>query len=58
MKEYTDLIYVVSSFVALIVFSASFVIYLLTKKINIYLIVLGLIMLGVGFVMKKHLDKN
>ncbi len=59
MKEdYADLIYVVSSLIALIVFAISFVIYLLYKNINIYLVIIGLLMLGVGFVTKKFLDKN
>ena len=59
MKEdYADLIYVVSSLIALIAFAISFVIYLLYKNINVYLVVIGLLMLGVGFVTKKILDKN
>ena len=59
MKEdYADLIYVVSSLIALIVFVISFVTYLLYKNINVYLVVIGLLMLGVGFVTKKFLDKN
>lgn len=58
MKEdYADLIYVVSSLIALIVFAISFVIYLLYKNINVYLVVIGLLMLGVGFITKKSLDK-
>jgi len=58
MKEdYTDLVYVLSSIAAMLVFSTSLVIYLTTKKINIYLVVLGLIMLGVGVIAKRRLDK-
>ncbi len=58
MKEdYTDLVYVLSSVTAMLVFSASLVIYLTTKKINIYLVVLGLIMLGAGVIAKRRLDK-
>lgn len=58
MKEdYADLIYVVSSLIALIVFAISFVIYLLYKNINFYLVITGLLMLGVGFITKKYLDK-
>ena len=58
MKEdYADLIYILSSLVALIVFSVSFVIYLLYKNINIYLVVIGLLMLGVGVITKRRLDK-
>lgn len=58
MKEdHADLIYVVSSLAAMIVFAVSLVIYLLYKNINIYLVVIGLLMLGVGFITKKRLDK-
>ncbi len=58
MKEdYTDLVYVLSSITAMLVFSASLVIYLTTKKINIYLVALGLVMLGVGVIVKRRLDK-
>ncbi len=58
MKEdYAELIYVLSSLAALIVFAISFVIYLLSKNINIYLIGIGLLMLGIGFITKKRLDK-
>ena len=59
MKEdYTDLVYILSSIAAMLVFSASLVIYLTTKKINIYLVALGLIMLGVGFITKRRLDTH
>ena len=59
MKEnYTDLVYILSSLAAMLVFSASLVIYLTTKKINIYLVVLGLVMLGVGVIVKRRLDKS
>ncbi|MDQ3040988.1 MAG: hypothetical protein M3Q78_04665 [Acidobacteriota bacterium] len=58
MKEnYTDLVYILSSLAAMLVFSASLVIYLTTKKINIYLVALGLVMLGVGVIVKRRLDK-
>ncbi len=58
MKEdYTELAYVLSSLTALLVFSASFVIYLLYKEINIYLVALGLVMLCVGVIAKKCLDR-
>lgn len=57
-KNYAELIYVLSSFVALIVFAVSFVIYLLYKSINIYLVVIGLLMLGIGVITKKRLDKT
>ncbi len=52
-----DLIYILSSITAMLVFSASLVIYLTTKKINIYLVALGLVMLGVGVIAKRRLDK-
>ena len=59
MKEdYTDLIYILSSILAMLVFSASLFIYLFYKKINIYLVIVGIVMLGVGFVMKKQIDKS
>ena len=57
-KNYAELIYVLSSFVALIVFAVSFVIYLLYKSINIYLVVIGLLMLGIGIITKNRLDKT
>lgn len=57
-KNYAELIYVLSSFVALIVFAVSFVIYLLYKSINIYLVVIGLLMLGIGIITKNRLDKR
>ncbi len=58
MKEdYTDLVYVLSSITAMLVFSASLVIYLTTKKISIYLVAVGLVMLGAGVIAKRHLDK-
>ena len=57
-KNYAELIYVLSSFVALIVFAVSFVIYLLYKSINIYLVGIGLLMLGIGVITKNRLDKR
>ena len=58
MKEnYTDLVYILSSIAAMLVFGASLIIYLTTKKINIYLAVLGLILLGAGIIAKRRLDK-
>ena len=57
-KNYAELIYVLSSFVALIVFAVSFVIYLLYKSINIYLVVIGLLMFGIGVITKNRLDKR
>lgn len=56
-KNYTDLVYILSSIAAMLVFSASLVIYLTTKKINIYLVAVGLIMLGAGVIAKRRLDK-
>ena len=56
-KDYTDLVYVLSSIAAMLIFSASLVIYLTTKKINIYLVALGLVMLGAGVIAKRRLDK-
>ncbi len=59
MKEdYVDLIYIFSSIAAMIVFSVSLFIYLFYKKINIYLVVFGLLMLGVGFITKKRIDMS
>ncbi len=57
-KDYTDLVYVLSSITAMLVFSASLVIYLTTKKINIYLVALGLVMLGAGVIAKTRLDTH
>ena len=58
MKEnYTDLIYILSSLAAMLVFSAALIVYLTSKKINIYLAALGLIMLGAGVIAKRRLDK-
>lgn len=57
MKEdYIDLAYIFSSIAAMVVFSASLVIYLFYKEINIYLVAFGLLMLGLGFTAKKRLD--
>lgn len=56
-KDYAELIYILSSITAMLVFSASLVIYLTTKKINIYLVVVGLVMLGAGVIAKRRLDK-
>ena len=57
MKEtYADFVYVFSSIAAMIVFSVSLFIYVFYKHINIYLVVFGLLMLGAGFIAKKHLD--
>ena len=59
MKEdYTDLIYVISSILAMLVFSVSLFIYLFYKQINIYLVIVGLLMLGIGFITKKQIDKS
>ncbi len=55
-KDYTDLVYVLSSLTAMLVFSVSLVIYLTTKQINIYLVALGLVMLGAGIIAKRRLD--
>ncbi len=58
MKEhYTELAYVLSSLIALLVFSASFVIYFLYKEINVYLVALGLVMLCAGVIAKRRLDR-
>lgn len=57
MKEdYTDLIYIISSIAAMLVFSVSLFLYLFYKKINIYLVIFGLLMLGLGFITKKQID--
>ena len=59
MKEdYTDLIYILSSIAAMLVFSVSLFIYLFYKKINIYLVIFGLLMLGLGFITKKRIDMS
>ncbi len=59
MKEdYTDLIYIISSILAMLVFSVSLFIYLFYKQINIYLVIFGILMLGLGFIMKKQIDKS
>lgn len=59
MKEdYTDLIYILSSIAAMLVFSGSLFIYLFYKKINIYLVIFGLLMLGIGFIAKKRMESE
>ncbi len=59
MKEdYVELIYILSSIAAIIVFSISLFIYLFYKNINIYLVIFGLLMLGAGFVAKNRIDKS
>ena len=45
-EDYADLIYIVSCLIALVVFSISAANYFIFKKINVCLIVVGLIMLG------------
>lgn len=56
--DYIDLAYVLSSVAAMVVFSASFALYFLYKRINVYLIAFGLFTLTVGFFIKKRIDKS
>jgi len=57
-EDYADLIYIVSCLIALVVFSISSANYFIFKKINVYLIVGGLIMLLISFLAKKRIDRN
>lgn len=57
-KNYAEAIYVASSFAALLIFVAAFIIYISTKQINIYLVVIGLLLLAAGFITKSRFDKN
>ena len=56
-EDYAGLIYVLTSIVSLLIFSICLVIYLTRKEINFYLVGLGLLMLSVGFITKKIIDK-
>jgi len=57
-EDYAELIYIVSCLIALVVFSVLASNYFVFKKINVYLIVGGLIMLLIGFLAKKRIDRN
>jgi len=57
-EDYADVVYIVSCLIALIVFSISAANYFVFKKINVYLIVAGLIMLLISFLAKKRIDRN
>ena len=57
-EDYPDLIYIVSCLIALVVFSIASANYFIFKKINVYLIVGGLIMLSISFLAKKRIDTN
>ncbi|MDQ6787661.1 MAG: hypothetical protein M3033_12710 [Acidobacteriota bacterium] len=56
-EDYAGLIYVLSSMASVLIFSASFVIYLMYKQINVYLVAVGLLMLLTGFVTKKFIGE-
>lgn len=56
-EDYTGLIYVLSSILAMLIFSVCLVIYLMYREINVYLVGLGLLTLAAGFVTKRIIDK-
>jgi uncharacterized protein YybS (DUF2232 family) len=56
-EDYAGLIYVLSSILSVVMFSAGLAIYLIYKKINVYLVAIGLLMLMTGFIAKRFLNE-
>lgn len=57
-KDYTEITYVLSSFVMLLTFTAAFIYYILYKEILIYLVVFGFITFLIGFIAKDRWEKK
>lgn len=57
-KNYAEIIYVASSFVMLLVFTAAFIYYILYKEILIILVGVGMIAFFSGFIAKNKWDKS
>ncbi|MEZ5427051.1 MAG: hypothetical protein R2747_12345 [Pyrinomonadaceae bacterium] len=57
-KDYTEIIYVLSSFAMLLTFSIAFIYYILYKEILIYLVAFGFIAFVTGFIAKDRWERN
>lgn len=57
-KNYAEIIYVASSVVMLLVFTAAFIYYMLYKEILIILVAVGFISFLAGFIAKNRWDKS
>lgn len=57
-KNYAEIIYVASSFVMLLTFTAAFIYYILYKEILIVLVAVGFISFLAGFIAKNRWDKS
>jgi len=55
-KNFSEPLYVFSSFAALLIFTAMFINYMINKQIRIYLLAAGIVALLLGFVAKKVID--
>ena len=57
-KDFAGLLYVMSSFGALLIFAVMFIDYMINKQIRIYLLAAGIFALLSGFIAKKIMNKS